>query len=438
MAKTYNNQKIFLIFLQIAIVSCALSVSLSQLFLGLSFVLFLFDKERRSRFQITPLIIIFLSFFGIYLLSFIWNYSKVGNGSNFFLALRNSEFKDILLGFGFILTSTLEKSERKKINLAIYILLGILIITGFLSIFSIYRFSYLINSLFRDVKSWQYQHHYGKIANIDIYLPIGFMNTHLTFGGLLLFFTPYMFFNLLDKWTESIGIKRKLGFSFISVLFFTVVILNNARSSMVGSFFGITFGFIVIIFINKKYNIKNVIKIIVVPLLILLLFLGIFSFSPIFRKTILPLLGSEKHTDSGRTFIWDSTFSMIEKNPILGIGPGNYPKEIDESRKDRSEKNSELLFFYEVTQRGHAHNDYFHIVAISGFLNLFLFLGIFYSIGERIISRAVEGKDNHLYYGLIGFFFAGLFQCYFQDDEVVIIFYYLLGMLFTPSGDKKM
>ncbi len=437
MAKTYNNQKIFLIFLQIAIVTCALSVSLSQLFLGLSFLLFLVDKKRRSRFQITPLIIIFLSFFGIYLFSFIWNYSKNGMEGNFFLALRNSEFKDILLGFGFILTSTLDEPEREKIKRAILILLGILLITGFFSIFSIYRFSYLINSLFREVKSWQFQHHYGRVATIDIYLPIGFMNTHLTFGGLLLFFTPYVFFTLIDKWKESINLQRKLLFSLISILFFIVVLLNNARSSMVGSFFGIIFGFLIIIFINKKYNIKNVIKIIVVPFAILILFLGIFSFSPTFRKTILPLFGSEKHTDSGRTFIWDSTFSMIEKNPILGIGPGNYPKEIDEARKDRSEKNHELLFFYEVTQRGHAHNDYFHIVAISGFLNLFLYLGIFYSIAEKIYKRAVEGKDNHLYYGLIGFFFAGLFQCYFQDDEVVIVFYYLLGMLFYTNDEKK-
>ena len=436
MAKTYNNQKIFLIFLQIAIVSCALSVSLSQLFLGLSFVLFLFDKERRSRFQITPLIIIILSFFGIYLLSFIWNYSKIGNESNFLLALRNSEFKDILLGFGFILTSTLEKSERKKINLAIYILLGILIITGFLSIFSIYRFSYLINSLFREVKSWQYQHHYGRIANIDIYLPIGFMNTHLTFGGLLLFFTPYMFFNLLDKWRESIDLKKKIALSLVSLLFFIVVLLNNARSSMVGSFFGILFGFLVIIFINKKYNIKNIIKIIILPFAVCILLLAMLSISPAIRKTILPLLGSEKHTDSGRTFIWDSTFMLIEKNPILGIGPGNYPKEIDHARKERSEKNNELLFFYEVTQRGHAHNDYFHIIAISGFLNLFLYLGIFFSIGERIIERAKQNKDNNLFFGLIGLFFAGLFQCYFQDDEVVIVFYYILGMLFYPEKDN--
>jgi O-antigen ligase len=436
MAKTYNNQKIFLIFLQIGIVSCALSVSLSQLFLGLSFVLFLFDRDRRSRFHITPLIIIILSFFGIYLLSFIWNYSKNENEMNFFLALRNSEFKDILLSFGFILTSSLDKSERKKINLAIFTLLGILIITGFLSIFSIYRFSYLINSLFREVKTWQYQHHYGNIANIDIYLPIGFMNTHLTFGGLLLFFTPYMFFNLLDKWKESIELKKKIVLSIGSLVFFIVVQLNNARSSMVGSFFGILFGLIVIIFINKKYNIKSVIKIVIIPITVCIFLLALLSFSPTIRKTILPLLGSEKHTDSGRTFIWDSTFSLIEKNPFLGIGPGNYPKEIDHSRRERSEKNNELLFFYEVTQRGHAHNDYFHIIAISGFLNLFLYLGIFYSISNKIIERAKQGKNNNLFFGLIGFFFAGLFQCYFQDDEVVIVFYYLLGVLFFPEEDN--
>ena len=205
---------------------------------------------------------------------------------------------------------------------------------------------------------------------------------------------------------------------------------------MVGSIFGILFGLIVIIFINKKYNIKSVLKIVIIPLTVGIFLLALLSFSPTIRKTILPLLGSEKHTDSGRTFIWDSTFAIIEKNPFLGIGPGNYPNVIDHSRKERSEKNNELLFFYEVTQRGHAHNDYFHIIAISGFLNLFLYLGIFYSIGIKIIERAKQGKNNNLFFGLIGFFFAGLFQCYFQDDEVVIVFYYILGILFFPEEDN--
>ncbi len=437
MSKSRNNQKIFLAFLQIGILTTGVSVSISQMFLGISFLLFLFDSERRARVRFYPVVLSSFLFFGLYLISIFWNYRDFPLDSSLFLQIKQSEFKDFLLFLAFFLTSTLKGEEVEKIKKTFFYLLILISTTGFFSIFSIYRFSYLVNSLFRSVTTWKFQHHYGMIGGLDIYLPIGFMNTHLTFGGLLLFFTPFLVF----KFFEEFRAKKSLGLKIIEFIlitcFFLTVLLNNARSSILGSGMGVLCGIWIVLFIQKKISFQNTWKFTLIPIVLLSLVIFSLSLSPTLRKTIFPLLGSQKHTDSGRTFIWDSTFTILEKNPILGIGPGRYPTMIDASRKDRSEKNSKLLFFYEVTQRGHAHNDYFHIASISGILNVFSYLGILYFILLRIQTRAKDGEDPSIFYGLVGFFFAGLFQCYFQDDEVVLVFWYLAGFLFSPTAREE-
>lgn len=371
-------------------------------------------------------------FFTIYLISLIYNF-PYNSGVHFFIFLKQSEFKDILLFFAFLLTVSLDTKELKKIEFSFVILLFIILVTGFLSIFSIYRFTYLFNSLFREVATWKYQHHYGEVAGVNIYLPIGLMNTHLTFGGLLAFLLPFAFFRGMEIFNKYSRFLERILLLSAGLFLVFVVLLNNARSAIFGVGVSILLGIFINIFIKKIYDIKFIGKYIFIPVVSISMLLMALSFTEPFRKTVLPLIGGKKHTDSGRTFIWDSSFSMIEKNPFLGVGPGNYPPEIDKMRKERSEKNPELLFFYEVTQRGHAHNDFFHIISISGILNGLIFLSLLYFIIRKIVSKARKGEDISLYLGLVGFFFAGSFQCYFQDDEVVIVFWYLAGLLFQDG-----
>lgn len=433
-----NNKKIFLFSLQIAIISCGLSVSISQFFLGVTFVLFLFEKERRRRFEPSIFFWMTLLFFVNYLLSFTINFFYFQHPlSEILIKLKQSEFKDILLFFAFFLSSTLDETERLEFKKYLFRLMIVMTVLGFFSIFSIYRFSYLINSLFREVSTWKYQHSYGKIAGIDIFLPIGLMNTHLTYGGILSFFTPFVFFLTINKITQNKNKYHRFLIILLSLIYFIVVLLNNARSSIMGSFVSIFFGVLLYIYVKKEYNLKIIIKYFFLSVLILIFIMIPLSFTAPFKKTVLPLLGSQKHTDSGRTFIWDSTFNLIQENPIIGIGPGNYSTEIDRVRHNRSEKNSELLFFYEVTQKGHSHNDIFHIMAISGIPNTIVYIILFFLICRRMIEISEFNEDISIYLGLMGFFFAGALQCYFQDDEVVILFWYIAGFLFGNFRSLK-
>lgn len=82
-----------------------------------------------------------------------------------------------------------------------------------------------------------------------------------------------------------------------------------------------------------------------------------------------------------------------------------------------------------MTQRGHAHNDYFHLTAVFGGPQGILYLLLFGTILYTLLNGNIPKKIRFMTYGLVGFFLSGLLQCYFQDDEVLIVFYFLLGYL---------
>ncbi|XDD47419.1 O-antigen ligase family protein [Leptospira sp. WS39.C2] len=414
-------------FLALSIISCALSVSLSQLFLLLSFVFFLFlDEKPKLSSNIVKILFIFYAW---QFVTVLYHFANVGFDFQSIKHAFRDEMKDIFLVTAFISVQGIKKEDRTFLYKSFFIFSLVIVFTGFFSIFSMTRLSRLISDLYKTSSSWPYQHHYGNIGSLNIYLPIGLMNTHLTFGGLLAFVFPGFVFRLYDEWYKKTSIT-KIAINAILLLMVSLVFLfNNARSSLLGALVSVLFGFYVLVFLDNDIS-KKVIKrtgLILITFLIIL-FIG-YQTTGAVKRVVDPLFGGEKHTDSGRTFIWDSTFPLIKENPIFGIGSGNYQKEIEISRKTKEKENRELAFFYEVTQRGHAHNDYFHLTAVFGFPQSILYLFLFGTILYTLLNSNIPKQIRFMTYGLVGFFLSGLLQCYFQDDEVLIVFYFLLGYL---------
>lgn len=414
-------------FLALSIISCALSVSLSQLFLLLSFVFFLFLDEKPK--LTSNLVKILFVFYLWQIVTVLYHFAAVGFDMNSIKQAFRDEMKDIFLVTAFVSVQGIKKEDKSYLYKTFFIFSLVIVFTGFISIFSMTRLSRLISDLYKSSSSWPYQHHYGNIGTLNIYLPIGLMNTHLTFGGLLAFIFPGFVFRLYDSWYNKSSKLNIATHAVLLLLVSLVFLFNNARSSLLGAMVSVSFGFYILIFIDKDIS-KKMIKRTSIILLgfLILLFVGYKSTSAV-KRVVDPLFGGEKHTDSGRTFIWDSTFPLIQNNPIFGIGSGNYQKEIEISRKNKEKENRELAFFYEVTQRGHAHNDYFHLTAVFGFPQTVLYLILFATILYHLLDSQIPKSIRFMTYGLVGFFASGLLQCYFQDDEVLIVFYFLLGYL---------
>jgi hypothetical protein len=126
---------------------------------------------------------------------------------------------------------------------------------------------------------------------VGIHLPIGLMNTHLTYAGILLLFAPFVFFRFI------FAVRDRNGYLFhflVLVVFGFIAILNNARSALIGAAFSILIGYIDLILVQRYISWKKTLK------LISILFLGIgiiassLFFNETMAKTIQPLLGQEK------------------------------------------------------------------------------------------------------------------------------------------------
>ncbi|TGM59928.1 O-antigen ligase family protein [Leptospira adleri] len=428
-------RKITLFLFCASIVTIGVSVSLSQGFLVLAFVSSLFSSKTKG-FWKEPAILVAVAFFLWYLIDFGIHASVEENFSRYAKTALNAELKDIFLFSGLIVAWNLKKEEFPAVYRALHILFWVLLITGLASSFSSVRLSRLISDLYRESSNWKFTHPMGQIGKIPLFLPIGLMNTHLTFGGLLQFFFPLPLFLFLKplfdrKWKEAL-LK-----GLILVLFLYVVFLNNARSSIIGAVFSSFTAFLVLGPIRRELPTAKIL-LVSASALFLLVLLGIgLSFTEAGQKITDPIFGKEKHTDAGRTFIWDSTFPLIRENPVTGIGPGNYNREIEKSRIAHSEKYRELYYFYETTQRGHAHNDYFHLFAVFGFPAVFLFLALGTNLYYKLLSNSISYTQSLYFFGISGFFLSGLFQCYFQDDEVVILFWILSGFFLRVSKEES-
>ncbi|XDD51835.1 O-antigen ligase family protein [Leptospira sp. WS92.C1] len=426
-------RKITLFLFCACIVTIGVSVSLSQGFLILAFITSLFSSKTPG-FWKEPVILIALLFFGWYLTDFLIHGLREESFSTYTKTAFNAELKDIFLFAGLIVAWSLKKEEFPTVFQALTILFWILLVTGFLSSFSHVRLSRLISDLYRDSPNWKFTHPMGQIGGLPLFLPIGLMNTHLTFGGLLQFFFPVPMFLFLKSLFDKKG-KEIIYRGIILLFFLYVVFLNNARSSVIGALFSSLTAFIVLGPIRKELPTTKILLIAGGALLTLALIGVGLSFTEAGQKITDPLFGKEKHTDAGRTFIWDSTFPLIEKNPIAGIGPGNYNREIEKSRLEHSEKYRELYYFYQTTQKGHAHNDYFHLFAVFGFPAIFLFITLGTFLYQRLLNSNLPYQQSLYFFGISGFFLSGLFQCYFQDDEVVILFWILCGFLLRTTKD---
>ncbi|EMY78850.1 O-antigen ligase [Leptospira weilii serovar Ranarum str. ICFT] len=428
-------RKITLFLFCASIVTIGLSVSLSQGFLILAFLTSLFSSKT-SGFWKEPAILVGVLFFGWYLSDFVIHSYQEENFRTYFKTAFNSELKDIFLFIGLILAWNLKKEEFPTILKTLNVLFWILLVTGFISSFSPVRLSRLVSDLYRESSNWKFTHPMGHVGGLSLYLPIGLMNTHLTFGGLLQFFFPVPVFLFLKSFFDKNF--KKAGIQGIILLFFLyVVFLNNARSSLLGAIFSSITAFLVLGIVRKELPTAKIL-LFASGVFVFLLLVGIgLSFTQAGQKITEPLFGKEKHTDSGRTIIWDSTFPLIEENPLIGVGPGNYNREIEKSRMDHAEKYRELYYFYETTQRGHAHNDYFHLFAVFGFPAVLLFLSLGTLLYRKLTTTKLPYEHSLYFFGLSGFFFSGLFQCYFQDDEVVILFWILCGLFLRFSKEES-
>ncbi len=250
-----------------------------------------------------------------------------------------------------------------------------------------------------------------KHLNQPIARSIGFFNSPMTFGNYILLVLPVVFG--LSFYSNTRREKRWLQLSGLIIL--TAIIFSYTRGVWVGLIGGLIF---MAILRSKKLLLS-----VVAGIMVCSMFLVFLPSSKLTRRVMETFKPGRPVGD--RIYFWQGSLRIIRDYPITGLGWEGfrivYPKY-------KPAEGYELVC--------HAHNNFIDMAVDSGLLGLGIFfwlLIIIYKVGFYIFKELEDGYLKGIAWGFLGsftaFLIAGLSQYNFGDSEVVMLFYFLLGMV---------
>lgn len=207
------------------------------------------------------------------------------------------------------------------------------------------------------------------------------------FSASTLYKIPFIYIGIVyfNKW-------RRWFLACALVLSTTIIFFINARASLL-SLIIITIVFLVSYLINsihKKTALKHILFV-VIPLAISLFAVNlIFSQSKLdarFKSTSdrLKQINSGDNSINRRLIFYRAAVDLAKKNPITGIGLGNY--RVESIPYDYSTNESVPL---------HAHDDFLELTAETGIINGILYLSIFIFLLVINLKTSFKTKDKEI------------------------------------------
>ena len=239
----------------------------------------------------------------------------------------------------------------------------------------------------------------------------GFFNSPQTFGNYILLVLPVVIG--LSFYSKTGREKRWLQLS--SLIILTAIIFTYGRAVWVG-----LIGGLILMTILRS---KRLLLSIVAGIIICSIFVIIFSSSQFAQRVVGTLKSNRPLAD--RTEFWEGSLRILKDYPITGLGWEGFRLAYPRYKPPEGR--------YLVC---HAHNNFIDVAVDSGFLGLGIFLWLLvtiYKVGFHIFKELKEGYFKGIAWGFLGsftaFLIAGLSQYNFGDSEVVMLFYFLLGMV---------
>jgi putative inorganic carbon (hco3(-)) transporter len=147
-----------------------------------------------------------------------------------------------------------------------------------------------------------------------------------------------------------------------------------------------------------------------------------------FRDRAASIANMHHGSNSERLRMWRAGMEMTHDRPILGIGPGSM-KFVSSKYQSASDQRWGAW--------GHLHNNFVHIMAERGILGLSAFVALFFILFKTFLkrlslkSKAANTSQHLALFGmltLVGFLVSGLTETNYNDTEVLMSFYFALGL----------
>ncbi|TGJ99746.1 O-antigen ligase domain-containing protein [Leptospira semungkisensis] len=414
------------------LVAFPLSVSASQVLAGLCIFSFLFSLRENGP-KLKQYLLPWAFILGAYFLVFLSSLVHFQEYSHFWKTFtRQSEAGDFWLALIFPIAAfhSSKEENQKKIYQFLWISFSLLLLSGIASVFSEYRLGKFISNGFHPAPGDRRQHPAGPLFGFQTYLPIGLMNTHLTYGGLLSFYLPGILLLTFQSLKEK-KVPKILFLSILSFLSLWVFLLNQSKSAWLG--IAAVFGFVLLgsqesfRAILSKIQLKRALVILLLVCIAGISIRFLYQKNWLLQRTVSQL--TEIQTpENQRYWIYKLSLPLLIKNPILGVGGGRFKEESTKEEVPLITAQEQLWYELYITPNKHAHNDLLEFAIVGGWASAILWILFFYLLFKRIDSdKLVKGSFPLLGIGFI--WVAGFFQCYLLDDEVALPFFALAGIL---------
>jgi len=239
----------------------------------------------------------------------------------------------------------------------------------------------------------------------------GFFNSPMTFGNYVLLVFPMVIG--LSFYSRTRRERRWLQLSGLIIL--AAIIFSYSR----GAWLGIIGGLVFMAILRSKKFLLSVLTAIIVGSM----FLAIFPSAKFTRRVVGTF--KSKRPVGDRIYFWEGSLRIIRDYPITGLGWEGFRIVYPEYKPAEGRQ---LVC--------HAHNNFVDMAVDSGLLGLGIFIWFLitiYEVSFHIFKELEDGYFKGIAWGFLGsftaFLIAGLSQYNFGDSEVVMLFYFLLGMV---------
>lgn len=380
---TTRLERLLPFFITLFLVVSFVSISLSQIFLALAFVvLVILLGKKKLKISFPAFFWGMLAYCGLSIVSSVFSVNPE-------VSLIDSKDLLLFLIVPLVYMGLRKASDVQRANLA-------LLVSAYISIFySLYQF------IFKAAPGERVQ---------------GFMGHYMTLAGVMLLFGAMalsMFIFVRDKTRFFWG----LGF-LLSVF---TLILTSTRSAWIGMIVAAS----VVLFFYKP---KTLIVIPAATALILLI-------SPReVKNRALSIFSTKSYSNAQRLEYIRAGIQIIKKFPLLGTGPDTVEMEFQNPKYGLSD---------EAKDNVHLHNNILQIGAERGLPTLLVWFAFLVWICISLIEL-VPNKDPTLFplaVAAIAVFFAhfaaGLFEYNFADAEIAALFFYMMAVPFAQARNLK-
>ena len=229
----------------------------------------------------------------------------------------------------------------------------------------------------------------------------------------------------LDVWIPIIAValltgklrgKKKYIFWVASIIAVGGLICNATRGTWLAMV--VTIPLLMLLYMRSKLKALATITV------VMALLAGLFMSMPSFQQKVSSIGDTKLQGTAERFLLWQSAYNMFQDHPLTGVGYATFKKNYREIYISPEAKEPNL---------GHAHNNFFHVLAECGFIGAACLLIWCLGTGVYCIKGWLRQR-NPGYLALLGLFMGimlqGLTEYTMGDSIVMKLFWFMLGLAY--------